>query len=100
MPQHLRVTYNDIHKHIRAASERIRSEFQPDLFIAIGESVEMSFCVASYLEHPIRWRVSDIDRSWHCSLKPFHDRGFFPARLLVRFYPHDWQANLMTNINN
>jgi hypothetical protein len=41
MPQHVRATYNDIHKLIRAASEKIDSEFKPDLFIAIGEVVEL-----------------------------------------------------------
>merc|ERR1711939_1030530 len=33
---HLRVTYNEIHKLIGAAAERIKNEFNPDLFVAIG----------------------------------------------------------------
>ncbi|KAL7007217.1 hypothetical protein EMMF5_003056 [Cystobasidiomycetes sp. EMM_F5] len=33
---HLRVTYNDIHKLIKNAAEKIKTEFRPDLFVAIG----------------------------------------------------------------
>ena len=33
---HVRCTYNDIHKLIGKASERIQSEFKPDVMIAIG----------------------------------------------------------------
>lgn len=33
---HVRCTYNDIHKLIAKASERIQSEFKPDVIIAIG----------------------------------------------------------------
>ena len=36
-PEHIRATYNDIHKLIRASAERI-AEFKPDLLIAIGET--------------------------------------------------------------
>ncbi|EPQ56452.1 PRTase-like protein [Gloeophyllum trabeum ATCC 11539] len=34
-PEHLAMTYNDIHKLIKASAEKI-AEFKPDLFIAIG----------------------------------------------------------------
>ena len=34
-PEHLRMTYNDIHKLIRASAEKI-AEFKPDMLIAIG----------------------------------------------------------------
>ena len=36
-PEHLRMTYNDIHKLIRASAEKI-AEFKPDMLIAIGET--------------------------------------------------------------
>ncbi|KAG2042511.1 hypothetical protein BDR03DRAFT_990244 [Suillus americanus] len=35
-PDHVRSTYNDIHNIIRGASDKIASEFKPDMFIAIG----------------------------------------------------------------
>lgn len=35
-PEHLRVTYNDVHKLIQTSAERI-AEFKPDILIAIGE---------------------------------------------------------------
>lgn len=34
-PEHLRVTYNDVHNLIRRSAEKI-AEFKPDLLIAIG----------------------------------------------------------------
>ncbi|TFK51729.1 PRTase-like protein [Heliocybe sulcata] len=34
-PEHLALTYNDIHKLIKVSAEKI-AEFKPDLFIAIG----------------------------------------------------------------
>jgi hypothetical protein len=37
-PEHLRATYNDIHKLIRDAAAKI-AEFKPNLFIAIGLSI-------------------------------------------------------------
>jgi hypothetical protein len=36
MVQHLRVTYNDIHKLIHRKTPEIASKFNPDLLIAIG----------------------------------------------------------------
>ncbi|KAG8823924.1 hypoxanthine-guanine phosphoribosyltransferase [Serendipita sp. 401] len=33
---HVRCTYNDVHKLIAKASERIQSEFKPDVIVAIG----------------------------------------------------------------
>jgi hypothetical protein len=33
---HARCTYNDIHKMIAKAAERIQAEFKPDMIIAIG----------------------------------------------------------------
>jgi len=35
-PVHVKATYNDVHNIIRAISNRIASEFKPDIFIAIG----------------------------------------------------------------
>ncbi|KAG2157848.1 phosphoribosyltransferase-like protein [Suillus bovinus] len=35
-PEHVRLTYNDIHNIIRGTSDKIASEFNPDMFIAIG----------------------------------------------------------------
>ena len=34
--QHILPTYNEIHKIIAHSSEKIASEFRPDLLIAIG----------------------------------------------------------------
>lgn len=34
-PQHLRVTYNEVHNLIKRAAEKI-AEFKPDLMVAIG----------------------------------------------------------------
>ena len=34
-PEHIRVTYNDVHNIIKAASEKI-AEWKPNLLIAIG----------------------------------------------------------------
>lgn len=39
-PEHLRMTYNDIHKLIRASAEKI-ADFKPDMLIAIGASPEI-----------------------------------------------------------
>ena len=35
-PKHLAITYNEVHKSIRASAEKIRAEFNPDVLIAIG----------------------------------------------------------------
>lgn len=35
-PVHLAITYNDVHKSIRASAEKIKTEFNPDVLIAIG----------------------------------------------------------------
>ena len=34
-PEHIRVTYNDVHKLIRTSAAKI-ADFKPDMFIAIG----------------------------------------------------------------
>lgn len=34
--QHFRVTYNNIHNLIRAATPKVAAEFNPDLLVAIG----------------------------------------------------------------
>jgi hypoxanthine phosphoribosyltransferase len=34
-PEHLRVTYNEVHNIIKASAEKI-AEFKPNLLIAIG----------------------------------------------------------------
>ena len=39
-PEHLAMTYNDIHKLIRASSDEI-AKFKPDTLIAIGKSPEI-----------------------------------------------------------
>jgi hypoxanthine phosphoribosyltransferase len=36
MPTHVAITYEDVHKTIRASAEKIRKEFNPDMLIAIG----------------------------------------------------------------
>jgi len=35
-PEHLHMTYNDIHKLIATSATKIAAEFKPDMFIAIG----------------------------------------------------------------
>ena len=40
--QHIRVTYNDVHNIIKAASEKI-ADWKPDLLIAIGEFSYVKF---------------------------------------------------------
>ncbi|TCD69617.1 hypoxanthine-guanine phosphoribosyltransferase [Steccherinum ochraceum] len=35
-PEHLHMTYNDVHKTIEKSAKQIAAEFKPDLFIAIG----------------------------------------------------------------
>ncbi|KAI0792123.1 phosphoribosyltransferase-like protein [Abortiporus biennis] len=35
-PEHIHLTYNDIHKLIEASASKIAAEFKPDMFIAIG----------------------------------------------------------------
>ena len=36
-PEHLHLTYNDVHKLIERSAKSIATEFKPDLFIAIGK---------------------------------------------------------------
>ena len=43
---HVRLTYNEIHKLIGAASAKIQEEFAPDVLIAIG-SVPIVVCLQS-----------------------------------------------------
>jgi hypoxanthine phosphoribosyltransferase len=40
---HVRVTYNEVHKLIAKASERIQTDFKPDILIAIGERTVATF---------------------------------------------------------
>lgn len=40
---HIRLTYNDIHKLIGASSAQIQEEFAPDVLIAIGSVPIMAF---------------------------------------------------------
>jgi len=35
-PAHLAVTYDEVHRTIRASAEQIKKEFNPDMLIAIG----------------------------------------------------------------
>ena len=44
---HIRLTYNEIHKLIGAASAKIQEEFAPDVLIAIG-SVQL----INFLQYP------------------------------------------------
>jgi len=60
---HIRLTYNEIHKLIGAASAKIQKEFAPDVLIAIG-SVPIMVSPVAYLPMIIlstRRRVSGID---------------------------------------
>ena len=57
-PEHLRMTYNEIHKLIRASAEKI-AEFKPDTLIAIGES-SRDMSRRSVTDSILcRWRASD-----------------------------------------
>ncbi|KAI0072689.1 PRTase-like protein [Panus rudis PR-1116 ss-1] len=38
-PEHLHLTYNDIHKLIEKSAKEIAKSFQPDVFIAIGKEI-------------------------------------------------------------
>lgn len=40
---HVRVTYNEVHKLIAKTSERIQAEFKPDVIIAIGKRTVANF---------------------------------------------------------
>ena len=40
---HIRLTYNEIHKLIGASSAKIQDEFAPDILIAIGTVPIMAF---------------------------------------------------------
>ncbi len=40
---HIRVTYNDVHKLIAKASQEIQAEFKPDVIIAIGKRTVANF---------------------------------------------------------
>ncbi|GJE90980.1 phosphoribosyltransferase [Phanerochaete sordida] len=53
-PEHLRMTYNDIHKLIRASAEKI-ADFKPDMLIAIGGGRVGFFparVLRTFLKHP------------------------------------------------
>ncbi|KAI0766935.1 PRTase-like protein [Trametes elegans] len=56
-PEHLRVTYNDVHNLIRASAQKI-AEFKPDMLIAIGTPHAFGFFPArvlrTFLKHPSR----------------------------------------------
>ena len=38
-PEHLHMTYNDVHKTIEKTAAKIATEFKPDMFIAIGQCI-------------------------------------------------------------
>jgi hypothetical protein len=40
---HIRLTYNDIHKLIGGSATKIQEEFAPDVLIAIGSVPTMNF---------------------------------------------------------
>lgn len=80
---HIRPTYNDIHKIIDRSSKKIASEFAPDLLIAIGiiifvmHSLDLSLIFVqvegSYgLLVPRRMLITEHS-------------GFFPARVMRTF---------------
>lgn len=52
-PEHIRVTYNDVHNLIKKAAERI-AEFKPDVLIAIGEWIGPP---AAARAHPNYFRI-------------------------------------------
>lgn len=43
-PEHIRVTYNEVHNIIKKSTEQI-SEFKPDLVIAIGREILISYAL-------------------------------------------------------
>ena len=45
---HIRLTYNDIHKLIGASSAQIQEEFAPDVLIAIGSVPFMNFLTVAH----------------------------------------------------
>ncbi len=60
---HIRLTYNEIHKLIGAASAKIQEEFAPDVLIAIGSVPIMIFVTVAHslvIILPTRRRVSGI----------------------------------------
>ncbi|KAL5492247.1 hypothetical protein ACEPAI_3694 [Sanghuangporus weigelae] len=65
-PEHLRVTYNDVHNIIKAASKKI-AEWKPNLLVAIGEVLNI---------------LTSLHYRLTCSPG---GGGFFPARVLRTF---------------
>ena len=57
-PEHLRITYNEVHNLIRASAAKI-AEWKPDMLIAIGGSSAGDF-------YRIRLNISILDR-WRAS---------------------------------
>ena len=43
-PEHIRVTYNEVHNIIKRSAEQIK-EFKPDLLIAIGGEILISYAL-------------------------------------------------------
>jgi hypoxanthine phosphoribosyltransferase len=43
-PEHIRVTYNDVHNTIKRSAERI-NQFKPDLVIAIGRGILIEYAL-------------------------------------------------------
>lgn len=46
-PEHLRITYNEVHNIIRESAKKV-AEFKPDMLIAIGEKSILSFFASLY----------------------------------------------------
>ena len=59
-PEHLRITYNEVHNLIRASAAKI-AEWKPDMLIAIGVSSAGAF-YRKRLNNSIsyRWRASSM----------------------------------------
>ena len=94
-PEHLRVTYNDVHNLIRASAQKI-AEFKPDMLIAIGARSLFTSALAltaAQAEGQYAHRCAQIYRQLTVT------SGFFPARVLVRplghcTLPNSWIAHI------
>lgn len=50
-PEHIRVTYNEVHNIIKKSAEQIK-EFNPEILIAIGTGNLIFYCTSSLI---IQW---------------------------------------------
>ncbi|THH33371.1 hypothetical protein EUX98_g836 [Antrodiella citrinella] len=75
-PEHLHMTYNDIHKIIENSAKTIAAEFKPDLFIAIGGGQVFGF-------FPARVMVSNLV-SVHATLYRYASSCTIPKRTFLK----------------